>query len=231
METSDSQTPALAFAGVAHQWPGGARLRMPDLALAPGARCALLGPSGAGKSTLLSLAAGVAVAAEGTVRAFGQDLAALSGPARDRLRANRIGVIFQQFNLLPFLSARDNVLTPLAFAPERRARVADGPAECARLFTALGLDPKLADAPARALSVGQQQRVAAARALLGGPGLVLADEPTSALDPDRRDRFLALLFAEAEAAGAAVMLVTHDPAVAAQFPQTLTLAEPAEPPP
>lgn len=217
---------ALLMEGVGFAWgTGGFGLRIDRLALPPGRRVLLTGPSGAGKSTLLSLAAGLVAPARGRVAVEGTDLAALRGPARDRLRAERLGVLFQMFNLVPYLSARDNVLLPLHFAPERRRRAGDAAAEASRLMGALGLDGALHARRASALSVGQQQRVAAARALVGRPALILADEPTSALDPDRREAFLALLFAEAERAGAAAIVVSHERGLDALFDETLRLAD------
>lgn len=219
--------PAIRLRGAIVEWSArggrvGFSLSLGNYTLRAGERAALVGPSGGGKSTLLSLLSGAAppAAGSGPVDICGTDLRALSGPARDRLRADRIGLIFQQFNLLPAARVADNILLPLAFSARRSARLPEGAspnAEATRLLAALGLDPALAVAPAETLSVGQQQRVAAARALIGRPDLILADEPTSALDPENRDRFLDLLLAEAAASGAAVLLATHDPATAARF--------------
>lgn len=216
--------------GVRFAWGrGGFGLRVERLALPRGRRVLLTGPSGAGKSTLLSLAAGLVAPTEGRVEVEGVDLARLSGPARDRLRAERMGVLFQMFNLVPYLSARDNAALPLHFAPERRRRAGVAAAEASRLMGALGLDAALHGRRASSLSVGQQQRVAAARALIGAPALILADEPTSALDPERREAFLALLFAEAERAGSAVVVVSHETGLDPLFDETLRLADVATP--
>ena len=122
--------------------------------------------------------------------------------ARDRLRADRIGVIHQQFNLLPYLDTLSNVLMPFAFGRSNDGASVD---TARSLLTRLGIREDQFRAPARTLSVGQQQRVAIARALVGGPELVVADEPTSALDADTRDRFLDLLFETSDAAGAALL--------------------------
>lgn len=146
------------------------------------------------------------------------------GPAaRDRFRAENIGVIFQQFNLLPYASVRDNIQLPLRFAPARRARA---PKDAARDLTkALGLPPEVLSKPAGQLSVGQQQRVAVARALIGQPGLIVADEPTSALDASTQDRFLELLFEQLHASGAALLMVSHDERLATRFDRTVALAD------
>ena len=159
----------------------------------------------------------------------GQDLGALSGGRLDRFRAERIGVIFQMFNLLPYASGLDNVLLPLRFAPGRRRRVAAPQAEALRLLGGLGLPESLMRrAPAAELSVGQQQRVAVARAIIGSPPIVLADEPTSALDADARAEFMDLLFAQVADAGAALVMVSHDTALAHRFDRRLDLRDIAE---
>jgi len=164
-------------------------LTVPDLSVTTGETVLLLGESGSGKSTLLSLICGTILPDQGRVDIAETDIAALSGGARDRLRAEQIGVIFQQFNLLPFGTVMDNILLPLRFAPVRRERAKDANAEAARLCTALGLPDDVTLAKAAALSVGQQQRVAVARALIGHPPLIIADEPTSALDANSQERF------------------------------------------
>jgi putative ABC transport system ATP-binding protein len=221
--------PAVAMAGVRFAWPGPApfSLAVERFEVARGERLLLTGPSGSGKSTLLGLACGVVAPAEGRVEVLGADLARLPGAARDRFRAAHFGVIFQMFNLLPYLSALDNVLLPLRLSPERRARVGGAAAEEARrLLARLGLAAEgVADRRAARLSVGQQQRVAAARALIGAPELVVADEPTSALDRDRQRDFLDLLFAEVARAGASLLMVSHDTTLARLFDRVARLDE------
>ena len=128
------------------------------------------------------------------------------------------------FNLLPYLSAVDNVLLPLGFAPERRRRAGPGDGEARRLLGRLGV-AEVADEPAARLSVGQQQRVAAARAMIGAPPIVVADEPTSALDTDTQDAFLALLFAELARTGASLLMVSHDRGLRHRFDRVVPLAE------
>lgn len=222
---------AVDLSDLAYRWPGraGFTLRLPGFRLEAGQRALLLGPSGGGKSTLLALIAGVARPDAGRVAVAGTDLTALSAARRDRFRAERIGVIFQQFNLLPYATPLDNILLPLAFAPLRRARLGPAPArraEALRLAAALGLPERLVTRAAAAeLSTGQQQRVAAARALIGGPALILADEPTSALDPDARDAFLDLLAAQTAAAGAALLAVSHDEALVPRFDRVVRLPD------
>jgi putative ABC transport system ATP-binding protein len=227
---TDTPAPAVQVTDLVHRWPGprhgpGAfTLRLPDFRLAQGERVLMLGASGSGKSTLLSLICGVSVATTGTVTVAGTDLARLSPRARDRFRADRIGVIFQQFNLLPWATGLDNIVLPLTFSPARRARTPDPRVEALRLAAALGLDPALMTrGPARALSVGQQQRVAVARALIGGPGLIVADEPTSALDAGSQAAFLDLLTAQVAAQGASLLMVSHDDRLGARFDRVVQL--------
>ena len=210
------------------RWPGRGAfgLSVGHLALDPGERVLLLGESGSGKSTLLSLVCGIVVADRGRVAVGGTDLGALGAAARDRLRAERIGVVFQQFNLLPHATALDNVLLPLAFAPGRRTRVADPRAEALRLTGALGLPEGIvARGRAARLSVGQQQRVAVARALIGAPPLIVADEPTSALDASSQGMFLDLLFARCAEAGTTLLMVSHDARLARRFDRAVALED------
>jgi putative ABC transport system ATP-binding protein len=147
--------------------------------------------------------------------------------ARDRHRVDHVGYIFQQFNLLPFLTALDNVLLPCRFSAPRQAAAeqASGSLQSAaeHWLTGMGLDTSVWHRPAHTLSVGQQQRVAAARALIGQPDLVIADEPTSALDEDRRDIFLDLLLSACARAGSALVLVSHDRRIAARFGRQVLL--------
>lgn len=203
-------------------WPGQPPcLDVARLTLAPGERLFLHGPSGAGKSSLLALIAGVHTAGRGQVRVLGTDLAGLGVAARDRFRVDHIGIVFQQFNLMPYLSVRENVLLPCRFSSLRRARaLADAPsleAAAQRLLAALDLRPELWSRRADALSVGQQQRVALARALIGRPELILADEPTSALDAARQAAFLDLLARECAALGSGLIFVSHDLRLAEHF--------------
>ena len=195
-------------------------LHVADLRVESGETVLLVGPSGSGKSTLLNIVCG-ALPAEGTVRVLGEELPAMSGPRRDRFRARRLGVVFQGFNLVPYLTVMENVLLPVRLA---RAGVAEPKRRAHDLLAALGLPSSLGGARADRLSAGQGQRVAAARAFMLRPGLVVADEPTSALDADAREAFLGLLFAQARDAGAAVLAVSHDPALREQFDRTVELS-------
>ena len=218
----------LRFADVAFSWRGGAAFRLSIASFVVRRRESLLimGPSGSGKSTLLSLACGIVSPQRGAITVAGTTISDLRGAALDRFRAEHFGIIFQMFNLLPYGSIVDNVQLPLIFARERRSRASrDGePAqEARRLLERLGLDPALHRRSAPTLSVGQQQRVAVARALIGGPAIVIADEPTSALDRDHQQDFLDLLFEEADRAGATLVMVSHDATMAPRFERTVEL--------
>lgn len=211
-------------------WPGQPELLdIPSFRLAAGETLFLQGASGSGKTTLLGLLGGVHQAGRGSVRLLGMPLEKLSGSARDRFRGDHTGFIFQQFNLLPFLSVRANVELPCHFSALRARRAIQRQGSVTRaaagLLEHLGLDARLQSQPAGQLSIGQQQRVAAARALIGQPELVIADEPTSALDSDARDAFLQLLFAECQAAGASLLFVSHDRSLARLFQRSLALPE------
>lgn len=219
--------PVIDIENLAFAWKGGPQvLNVPSFRLGAGERVFLRGPSGSGKSTLLGLIAGVLAPQQGTIRVLGEDMTSLSASRRDRLRADHVGVIFQMFNLVPYLSVTGNVLLPLRFSPARRkAAGSDAEAEAHRLLARLGLDDeRLLARRVSDLSVGQQQRVAAARALIGAPDLIIADEPTSALDADARDRFIALLSEEVTRSGASLLFVSHDASLAPLFTRAVDLA-------
>ena len=228
---SESETSALLrLHKLRFRWPGAVTncLDIESLDLQPREAVFLRGPSGCGKSTLLSLMAGVLKADSGSVNLLGRDLSALSATARDRLRADHIGYVFQQFNLLPYLSVMDNVLLPCQFSA-RRLKQAGGNAQsldaAAALLSAMGLPATFWQRPATELSVGQQQRVAAARALIGQPELVIADEPTSALDEDLRASFMQVLLQACALAGSTLLFVSHDARLAPLFQRHLDLPQ------
>lgn len=201
-------------------------LDIPRLWVEQGSSVLLRGISGGGKSTLLGVLAGVLLPGKGRVEVAGHALQDMGGAARDRFRADQLGVIFQQFNLLPFLTVRDNIALGLRFSRLRSARISGPPdAEIARLLQALQLNPELMQRRAGTLSVGQQQRVAAARALIGRPALLLADEPTSALDREAATAFLQLMSAQCQAAGTTVLVVSHDDSLQPLFDRTISLSE------
>lgn len=227
-ESPSANTAVIELRDVEFAWNprGPLVLAIEQLVVTRGERLFLKGASGSGKSTLLNLLGGVVTPRTGSVGVLGRDLAALSAAQRDRFRADHIGYVFQLFNLVPYLSVLDNVLLSLRFSPLRRERLGgrDARAEAERLITHLGLGGELLDRRATELSVGQQQRVAAARALIGSPELVIADEPTSALDADTRALFIRLLHAECAACGSTLVFVSHDSALEALFDRSVALA-------
>ena len=205
------------------------RLAIDTLTIQQGERVLLTGRSGSGKSTLLSLMCGANLPQSGQVKILGQDLTQLTSSQRDRFRAEHIGVVFQMFNLIPYMSILDNVLLPLSFAPERHKRASrsgDLPQEAERLLIAMGLEPSAFQNQTLAqLSVGQQQRVAVARALIGAPALIIADEPTSALDTETQTEFLDLIMTQAKAEGTTLVIASHDRQLAPLFDRTLDISE------
>ncbi|MGQ7275337.1 ABC transporter ATP-binding protein [Marinobacter sp. V034] len=221
----------LSLSNVQYSWPGQQQgLLIPEMTLDRGEHCFIRGPSGSGKSTFLSLLAGLVTPKAGTIELLTQDVTKQSRRHRDRFRADHMGIIFQQFNLVPYLNAIDNVLLPCRFSSLRRDRLAAPAAESARdVLEALDIPRTHWYSKIGELSVGQQQRVAAARALLGAPEIVLADEPTSALDENNRDRFLNLLIRLAEEKGSTVLFVSHDQTLASRFPRNQDITEWMEP--
>ena len=194
---------------MAFAYPGAAfRLEVPHLGAEAGERVAVVGPSGSGKTTLLNLVAGILVPFAGSVRIGDTEVSALGDGARRAFRIRTIGFVFQDFGLVDYLSARDNILHPyritdaLSLDPETRERAE-------RLAEQAGIADKLGRRP-DALSHGEKQRVAICRALLPRPRLVLADEATGNLDPDTKGAILELLFERAAAEDATVLAVTHD---------------------
>ncbi|MGC9422115.1 MULTISPECIES: ABC transporter ATP-binding protein [Vibrio] len=211
---------------VKFQWPNNNQvtLDIEKLSVSVGEHLFIKGPSGCGKSTLLSLLTGIHVANQGKVRLLGHDLAQLKAQQRDRFRADHIGYIFQQFNLLPYLSLIENVILPCQFSLPRRKTIQGSLKHRAiELLTQLHLPTSLLHKPVLELSIGQQQRVAAARALIGEPALLIADEPTSALDYDNRTAFIELLLEEANRIGSTLVFVSHDPSLEKLFQRSVYL--------
>ncbi len=229
MSTPAPSGPVVEAQGLRMTWPGAATpaLALDAWSLHAGEAVFVRGPSGSGKSTLLGLLAGVLEATEGRVCFQGQDWGALTPAQRDRRRGEGVGYVFQQFNLLPYLSVLQNVLLPCRLAPRRAAREdpgAGGPEGAARaLLKAMQLPESCWARRPEALSVGQQQRAAAARALIGRPALVLADEPTSALDDALRDGFVEELLQACATQRTALVFVSHDARLAPHFARTLEI--------
>lgn len=219
------------LANVVFCWESGKPvLDIPELVVHRAQKVFIHGPSGSGKTTLLGMLGGVLTPDAGQVGVLGTDLSTLSPVQRDHFRARHIGFIFQMFNLIPYLSVLDNVTLPLSFAQARLQTVQRSGLtpvqEAKRLLAHLGLDdPSLLERSVTGLSIGQQQRVASARALIGSPQLIIADEPTSALDADSRRAFIRLLFNECEAAGSTVLFVSHDRSLESLFDHSVSLRE------
>lgn len=203
-------------------------LSIKTLQVAKGERVFIAGPSGSGKSTLLSLITGVTTARSGALTVMNRVLAQLGHAGRDHFRADHIGYIFQMFNLIPYLSVLENVMLPCRFSSRRRARAvarSGTPGEEAkRLLQHLDMgDTVLHNRAVTTLSVGQQQRVAAARALMGSPELLIADEPTSSLDAGRRESFVRLLFDECSQMDITLIFVSHDMSLTPLFDRIIDL--------
>ena len=191
-----------------------------DLAVAAGEALAIVGPSGSGKSTLLGLLAGLDVPSRGRIWLDGEELTALDEEARARLRARSVGFVFQSFQLLPSLTAVENVMLPLELA----GRSAEARQEAEALLEKVGLAERLDHVPSR-LSGGEQQRVAIARAFASRPRVLFADEPTGSLDAATGETVVRLLFELNREQGATLVLVTHDEAVAARCHRRLVLSK------
>lgn len=213
--------PAIALKNLSFAYGSKTLLQISDWQVPQGARIFLRGASGTGKSTLLNLLCGLLRPSSGSLSVLGQELTRMSGHARDRFRARHMGVVFQQFNLIPWLSVRDNVRLAAYFAGSQK----NLEQHLIELGAQLNLTPALLEQKAATLSVGQQQRVAVMRALINRPEILLVDEPTSALDQDNRDAFIQLLLNTVNACGATLLFVSHDHTLAAHFPTQVQLSE------
>ena len=222
-------SPAIHIADIHFAWRKNqpAVLHIPELDIAAGEHVFIQGASGSGKSTLLSLLAGVNLPQQGQVNVLDQTINQLSAAQRDHFRANHIGFVFQLFNLIPYLSVLENVTLPCRFSKQRHQKATKNGnlvQEAIRLLEHLGMADVL-HREVTELSVGQQQRVATARALMGSPEIIIADEPTSALDSDRRQNFIELLFAECAASNATLLFVSHDQQLQSLFGRHIALAD------
>ena len=228
---TDSRSPVIELDQVQFRWnKGPVVLDISDFRINRGEKVFIKGPSGSGKTTLLGIMGGVLMPERGAVNVLGTDFCGLSQAQRDHFRASHIGFIFQMFNLIPYLSVIENITLPLGFSDQRQHSVQQSgrgaTEEAQRLLAHLELtDPDQLKRNVTELSIGQQQRVAAARALIGKPDLVIADEPTSALDSDTREAFIRLLFDECDAAENTLVFVSHDSTLEHLFDRTIALQD------
>lgn len=185
----------------------------------------LHGKSGSGKTTFLNVLCGIAEPVLSEITILQTDFTKLSPSQKDVFRADNYGTIFQQFNLLPYLSVKQNIALSCGFSKQKALHVGDMDGEIKRLLDALDLPEALLDTPAMNLSVGEQQRVAVARALIGAPKIIIADEPTSALDHDTKEKFMELLFKQVEAQNSTLIFVSHDKTLASYFDTHYNFAE------
>lgn len=195
---------------------------IPNWQVKSGQQIFLYGPSGSGKSTLLNLLAGVLAPTEGTIRLLEQDFSRLKPRQKDSFRARHIGMVFQQFNLIPYLSVFDNIALAAYFGKtpigQIRSKLKDQ-------LEQLDLAASVMDLRADTLSTGQQQRVAIARALVNQPEIIIADEPTSALDAKAKDGFMSLLIDSVNGANSSLVFVSHDPQLSDHFSTKIDFAE------
>ena len=233
MDLKSSESSAVVLSNIDFSWglsPDSFRFGISHFEVPRGQSNILVAPSGAGKSTLLGIICGTLKPQRGKTTVLGQNLEDYGDRVRDRFRADHMGIIFQQFNLLPYLSAIDNVLLPLNFSVSRKLACGSTQAHCyreaERLLDALEIDTKtLAKKRAAELSIGQQQRVAAARAFVGSPQLIIADEPTSSLDEDVQSKFMDQLFLQHKETGSTLIMVSHNSRITQYFDSVTRLEE------
>ena len=218
-------TMTISLRNLAFTWNPSSSKRLLEIEtfqLKKGEKVLVRGQSGSGKSTLLNLIGGLLLPQAGQIQVLDTEINSLPASARDQFRSDHMGFIFQIFNLIPYLNVLENVLLPLSFSKHKRAKLKDPHAEARRLLKALGLE-NLETQSVQKLSVGQQQRVAVARALIGSPEIVIADEPSSALDAETRKEFLNLLFQECERSGSSLLYVSHDPGLDSLFDRSVPI--------
>lgn len=211
----------LKTTGLKYLYKHGKTIEFPDIEIETGQRLLISGFSGCGKTTLLSLIAGALRLQEGSINFNDTDYSDMSSMSLDKFRADHIGYIFQTLNLIPFLNVSENIALGIKFSKNRKSKVSDTHQEIERLISSLGLEKEILNTAIDNLSVGQQQRVAVARALLGKPDLILADEPTSALDNDTTKKFLDEVMNTFDPSHQAIIMVSHDLSIAPYFDTVL----------
>ena len=201
------------------------KIYIPKLEIGRGEKVLLLGESGSGKTTLLSLICGFLSPISGDIFLNEQKLNDLKANKKDQFRSDNIGIIFQQFNLLPYANVIDNITLPLYFSKNRDSRVTNHRETALNLCRSLQLSESTIAMQANKLSVGQQQRVAVARALIGNPSLIIADEPTSSLDASTQKKFLDLMFRQIEEHKSTLLMVSHDSSISNYFDRTINIKD------
>ena len=201
------------------------KIYIPKLEIGRGEKVLLLGESGSGKTTLLSLICGFLSPISGDIFLNEQKLNDLKANKKDQFRFDNIGIIFQQFNLLPYANVIDNITLPLYFSKKRDSRVTNHRETVLNICRSLQLSESTIAMQANKLSVGQQQRVAVARALIGNPSLIIADEPTSSLDASTQKKFLDLMFRQIEEHKSTLLMVSHDSSISNYFDRTINIKD------
>ena len=199
------------------------KIHVPKFIMEQGERVLLLGASGSGKTTLLSLICGFLKPISGDIYLNNQRINDLNANKRDQYRSDNIGIIFQQFNLLPYAGVIDNIILPLYFSKIRANNVKNQRETAFNICKSLRLPDSIKDMQASKLSVGQQQRVAVARALIGKPSLIIADEPTSSLDNDAQKNFLELMFKQIQENSSSLLMVSHDTSLSSYFDRVIDI--------
>ena len=226
-ERSDLNAETIRLDSVRFYWSKNKdfKIFIPELKISEGEKVLLLGESGSGKTTLLSLVSGFLSPISGDIYLNEKNINSLSARSRDQYRSDNIGIIFQQFNLLPYASVIDNIILPLYFSKVRASKIINQKETAINLCKSLRLPNTVTRMQANNLSVGQQQRVAVARALIGNPSLVIADEPTSSLDSDAQNIFLDLMFSQIEKNNSSLLMVSHDTSLSSYFDRVIDINE------
>ncbi len=225
MEKSNLNEKTIQINSVKFHWSNKIKfkLHIPELSVDKGEKVLLLGESGSGKTTLLSLICGFLTPLSGNIQLNEKLINDLSATKRDQYRSDNIGIIFQQFNLLPYANVIDNILLPLYFSKLRSANISNQRETAISICQSLRLPDDVVNMKASELSMGQQQRVAVARALIGNPPLVIADEPTSSLDTDAQNLFLDLMFSQVASSNSTLLMVSHDKSLSSKFDRVIDM--------
>jgi len=201
------------------------KIFVPKLEVGRGKKVLFLGESGSGKTTLLSLICGFLEPLSGSISINDKIISDLTSTNKDEYRSDNIGIIFQQFNLLPYANVIDNIILPLYFSKQRSKKVENKINAAMNLCDQLRLPESILNQKASNLSVGQQQRVAVARALIGSPSIIVADEPTSSLDTEAQELFLDLMFDQISKNSSTLLMVSHDKSLTNYFDQVIDINE------